>query len=204
MEHERRALNAKAGLISDAAFEKERSKIYDGSKRSKNPPEFLTMHLHHGDMVVMHGAEMQKYYEVCFHVNVLRITLTNDLYMIKHSIVPEEKLRFALTGRYIRPELIDPANHWKGDYTPNPAFIYNGDLPLASEDQSVALDGSNVSSTNASPADAHSADAPGMNASPTDVSPTTAEDAPAPDVGATSTYEAAPTPGRGASPVPED
>lgn len=79
MEHERRALNAKLGMISCAAFEKERSNIYKDCRRSKSPPDLLTLQLHHGDMVVMHGAEMQKYYEVCFHVSVLRITLTNEL-----------------------------------------------------------------------------------------------------------------------------
>lgn len=80
-EHERRALNAKAKTLSKAEFEEERKAIYAGSKgRRLTTPILLTVHLHHGDMVIMHGAEMQKYYEVCLDSNVPQITTTNVSY----------------------------------------------------------------------------------------------------------------------------
>ena len=46
--------------------------------------DVLTMQLGHGDIVVMHGADVQKYYE--------------------HAVEHAGKLRFALTCRYIDPE----------------------------------------------------------------------------------------------------
>ncbi|KAF2822940.1 hypothetical protein CC86DRAFT_448052 [Ophiobolus disseminans] len=50
-------------------------------KGSGNSKEVLKMELGHGDVVVMHGAEIQKYYE--------------------HAVEHAGKLRFALTCRYI-------------------------------------------------------------------------------------------------------
>lgn len=79
-ERERRALNAKFGTISDAAFEAEKNAIFDSCTRRAATPVLLTVYLHHGDVVIMHGAEMQKYYEVCFDCNVPRITTTNVFY----------------------------------------------------------------------------------------------------------------------------
>ena len=64
LEEERKALNAKHGTVSDAEFEKLRVATYKGFKKVSHCPPLLTMKLQHGDMVVMHGAEMQKYYEV--------------------------------------------------------------------------------------------------------------------------------------------
>lgn len=76
-EHERRALNAKAKTLSKAEMDKQVEAIYTGSKgRRLTTPVLLTVHLHHGDMVIMHGAEMQKYYEVCLYCNVPQITIT--------------------------------------------------------------------------------------------------------------------------------
>jgi alkylated DNA repair dioxygenase AlkB len=53
-------------------------------KTSGNAKDVLRMELGHGDVVVMHGAEIQKYYE--------------------HAVEHAGKLRFALTCRYIDPE----------------------------------------------------------------------------------------------------
>ena len=41
-----------------------RRKVQDTGRNSA--PVILNMKLHHGDMVVMHGSEMQKYFEVSF------------------------------------------------------------------------------------------------------------------------------------------
>ena len=80
-EHERRALNAKYGRISATAFEKEKKAIYgEHPRRRLATPNLLTIYLHHGDMVIMHGAEMQKYYEVCFNCGGPRTAIANVLY----------------------------------------------------------------------------------------------------------------------------
>ena len=80
----------------------------------KNAAPILTMKLRMGDMVVMHGAEMQKYFE--------------------HSVVPEGKLRFALTCRYVNPARIPETEHWKGKFSFDPAELYTGDVDLAADD----------------------------------------------------------------------
>lgn len=36
----------------------------NGEKKKQNGPTCLTLELRHGDMVVMHGAEIQKFWEV--------------------------------------------------------------------------------------------------------------------------------------------
>jgi predicted RNA-binding Zn-ribbon protein involved in translation (DUF1610 family) len=54
-----------------------------GLKNKGQSKDALTMQLGHGDIVVMHGADVQKYYE--------------------HSVEHTGKLRFALTCRYIDP-----------------------------------------------------------------------------------------------------
>ncbi|KAH7091369.1 hypothetical protein FB567DRAFT_437105 [Paraphoma chrysanthemicola] len=55
-----------------------------GLKASGNARDVLRMELGHGDIVVMHGAELQRYHE--------------------HAVEHAGKLRFALTCRYIDPD----------------------------------------------------------------------------------------------------
>ena len=69
-----------------------------GLKHSGHAKEVLKMELGHGDIVVMHGAEVQKYYE--------------------HSVEHAGKLRFALTCRYIDPASLKEAD--KPDYEVGP------------------------------------------------------------------------------------
>ncbi|KAI9743396.1 MAG: hypothetical protein M1818_003243 [Claussenomyces sp. TS43310] len=63
---------------------------YPLGKRSKNhrgtKPDVMRIILDHGDIIVMHGSGIQKLYE--------------------HAVTPQGKLRFALTCRYVRPELM--------------------------------------------------------------------------------------------------
>lgn len=54
------------------------------AKGTKNP--VLRITLDHGDMVIMHGYGVQKYYE--------------------HEVVPSGTLRFALTCRYVQPDTL--------------------------------------------------------------------------------------------------
>ncbi|KAK2739436.1 hypothetical protein FQN57_006565 [Myotisia sp. PD_48] len=76
------------------------------SSRQKASP-ICTMALNHGDLMVMHGPELQKYYE--------------------HSVIPSGRLRFALTARYVKPDQVPASEHWKGDLTPDPELEYDGD-----------------------------------------------------------------------------
>jgi len=84
------------------------------NNNAKNASPVLTMKLKMGDMIVMHGAEMQQYFE--------------------HSVVPEGKLRFALTCRYIKPEQISENEHWKGKFNIDPKDLYTGDVDLTADD----------------------------------------------------------------------
>ncbi|KAL2352420.1 hypothetical protein BJ546DRAFT_1100384, partial [Cryomyces antarcticus] len=54
----------------------------------QHAPDALKLHLGHGDIVIMHGEDVQKFYE--------------------HAVSPVGKLRFALTARHITPEHLTP------------------------------------------------------------------------------------------------
>ena len=81
LEGKRKKLNSLYGQISSEAFDAEVEKMYKEAKNEVKKgarkgvedgdendsginPTLLSMMLEHGDIVVMHGAEMQKYYEV--------------------------------------------------------------------------------------------------------------------------------------------
>ncbi|KAK7536864.1 uncharacterized protein J3D65DRAFT_553080, partial [Phyllosticta citribraziliensis] len=61
-----------------------------GLKSKGNAKDVLNMFLRHGDIVIMHGAKIQQYFE--------------------HTVEHAGKLRFALTCRYIDPESLPPAD----------------------------------------------------------------------------------------------
>jgi hypothetical protein len=63
-EDERRALKEEfdAGEISQGEYDASRRTISKGRK-GKEAPTGIKMELHHGDLVVMHGENLQKYYE---------------------------------------------------------------------------------------------------------------------------------------------
>lgn len=54
----------KEGLLTEKAYIDERRNIL---KTKETPPPIIKMELHHGHIVVMHGADLQKYYEVSFY-----------------------------------------------------------------------------------------------------------------------------------------
>jgi hypothetical protein len=62
----RKELKELRGTISDVEYQKRRETLFSNIKFKKgaNTVEVLNMRLKHGDMVVMHGADIQKYYEV--------------------------------------------------------------------------------------------------------------------------------------------
>ncbi|CAI7576308.1 unnamed protein product [Penicillium bialowiezense] len=113
-------------VLKDCKFECERSVLkeefeagelsreeYDGSRRDlfkgrkgKEAPTTIKMELHHGDLVVMHGENLQKYYE--------------------HSVIPENKLRFALTARFVKPDHVNAKEIKKGEFSLTPDQVYDG------------------------------------------------------------------------------
>ncbi|PWY91529.1 hypothetical protein BO94DRAFT_573950 [Aspergillus sclerotioniger CBS 115572] len=66
----------------------------------------IKMELNHGDLVVMHGKDLQKYYE--------------------HSVIPEKRLRFALTARHVKPEQLDATELEKGQFSLLQDQVYDG------------------------------------------------------------------------------
>lgn len=64
-EEQRRSLKEEfeADLITKDVYNKRRKAMLQRSD-TKQPPKLMTLELKHGDLVVMHGAELQKYYEV--------------------------------------------------------------------------------------------------------------------------------------------
>ncbi|RAL16601.1 uncharacterized protein BO97DRAFT_420902 [Aspergillus homomorphus CBS 101889] len=103
---ERRALKDKldAAAITRAEYDAQRRTLL-GNRRGEAPP-CIKIELNHGDLVVMHGEKLQKFYE--------------------HSVVPEKNLRFALTARYIKPEFVDEADAHKGAFTLTGDQVYDG------------------------------------------------------------------------------
>lgn len=67
---ERRKLNALAKTASTAELDAAAQTALAFKKgESRTPPVVLELDLHHGDYMVMHGASMQVYYEVCISRN---------------------------------------------------------------------------------------------------------------------------------------
>lgn len=108
------------------------------SKKGGIAPWCLRLYLRHGDFVVMHGAKIHTAYEVRHRYyyrytfgTILSLTRGTMLTNAQHQVVPSGKLRYAMTARYVKPELVDPAEHWRGDFTlPEGGTAYNGDLDL--------------------------------------------------------------------------
>ena len=59
----------------------------------------------------------------------------------QHSVVPSGRMRFALTSRFIKPELVEPSEHWKANFNRTLATPYYGDGVEASvEEPKVSKD----------------------------------------------------------------
>lgn len=67
-ENERRILKEqfKSGEITEDIYNRMRREVLFKNGRGEAPP-VIKMVLNHGDLVVMHGENLQKYYEVCHH-----------------------------------------------------------------------------------------------------------------------------------------
>ncbi|KAL4877622.1 hypothetical protein BJY04DRAFT_230589 [Aspergillus karnatakaensis] len=89
-------------------YEKDWLAAYNAEPHRGFPPTMVGMRLGHGDMMVMHGTGLQKYYE---HAAEL-----------KGSGV----MRFALTARHVLRDRISQDEWHKGDYEETPDMIYDG------------------------------------------------------------------------------
>ncbi|KNG82901.1 hypothetical protein ANOM_008179 [Aspergillus nomiae NRRL 13137] len=94
------------GVITQAKYDKCRNEFFKRNRARGEAKPCIKLDLHHGDMVVMHGENLQRYYE--------------------HEVVPDNKLRFALTARHIKADHVDPKDIHKGDITLAGHQIYNG------------------------------------------------------------------------------
>jgi len=118
---ERKALNAQheSGALDQADLDRRVKEMYKRAGRRPTSKVFLALKLMHGDLVVMNGPDLQKGYE--------------------HQVTPDGKVRFALTCRFIKPEAIDPAVHWKGDFDASKGR-YDGardGMPAAEEERAM-------------------------------------------------------------------
>lgn len=93
------------GELTEAEYSGRRMDLAKSVAR-REACNLISLDLHHGDMVVMHGALLQRYYE--------------------HSVSCEDKLRFALTSRYVKPDGIETSEQLKGEFALTPDQIYNG------------------------------------------------------------------------------
>lgn len=110
------------GKISKATFDACRQEVLKDVKGQEAPP-LMKLELHHGDLLVMHGEKLQKYYEASTPSILPSITLADRS---QHSVVPDTKLRFALTARYIKPDHVDEHELKKGEFSLTPDQIYDG------------------------------------------------------------------------------
>ncbi|KAJ5614098.1 hypothetical protein N7528_007752 [Penicillium herquei] len=94
-----------AGELTLAQYVEEQKKIIKLTKKNTAPP-LMKIELHHGHMLVMNGANLQKYYE--------------------HCVEPEGGLRFAVTARHILEDQVEEADRWMGDFDMPEHMVYDG------------------------------------------------------------------------------
>ena len=137
------ALNEKFGKVSDAEWEEAKREMFkEYAKVKSSNKKLLEVELKHGDYLIMHGGEIQKYFEVSISLSQahrptlsrLRTTcvispifptasqhlfpksVTSLLTLEQHEVQSKASLRFGLTARYIDPiaHNIPAEEHHKG------------------------------------------------------------------------------------------
>ncbi|KAJ5992296.1 hypothetical protein N7451_008020 [Penicillium sp. IBT 35674x] len=94
------------GTITKEVYDRRRTALFRKQRLTGESPTQIQLNLQHGDLVVMHGEDLQKYYE--------------------HSVISSNLLRFALTARYIKPDCVNKAELPKGEFTLTPDQVYHG------------------------------------------------------------------------------
>lgn len=112
----RREMNASWARWNDeerAKEFKEFKKLY----KKRSPPTCFETELRHGDYIIMQGAALQQYFV--------------------HQIVNLGDIRFALTARHIKPDMLEKGNRDKrhyGDYVFSPEDAYTGNMDVFDHD----------------------------------------------------------------------
>ncbi|KAJ5786325.1 uncharacterized protein N7503_011537 [Penicillium pulvis] len=94
------------GTITKGVYDRRRTTLFRKQRLTGESPIQIQLDLQHGDLVVMHGEDLQKCYE--------------------HSVISSNLLRFALTARYIKPDCVNKAELPKGEFTLTPDQVYHG------------------------------------------------------------------------------
>ncbi|OJJ48222.1 hypothetical protein ASPZODRAFT_140536 [Penicilliopsis zonata CBS 506.65] len=117
-EESRRTLRAQmaAGQLEPGQYDEQRRQLLLQTKastgcrravsRTSEAPVCVRLAVHHGDLVVMHGEKLQQYYE--------------------HAVVPEGRLRFALTARHIQPAQVAAGERVRGETILQGEQVYDG------------------------------------------------------------------------------
>ena len=112
-----------AGEITQVYYDTQRYNLLKMNARGGEAPPLMKLELHHGDLIVMHGEKLQSYYEVMYCAFLVSGTISD---LFQHSVVPENKIRFALTSRYIKPDHVAASELHKGQFILSPDQVYNG------------------------------------------------------------------------------
>ncbi|KAE8153545.1 hypothetical protein BDV25DRAFT_168756 [Aspergillus avenaceus] len=92
------------GEITRAEYNERRRSFLKPNKGT--PPPLIQLDVRHGDLVVMDGVALQKYYE--------------------HSVTPTDKLRYALTARHIKLDHVPKEDQQKGEFKLSPDQVFDG------------------------------------------------------------------------------
>lgn len=57
------------GMITQTKYNKCRNELFKNNRTQCEAKPCIKLDIHHGDMVVMHGESLQRYYEVCIWDN---------------------------------------------------------------------------------------------------------------------------------------
>ena len=122
---EREGLKARYtnGEMSSAQYEEEYLELMQGSHKSKHD-KALDMTFNHGDIIIMHGADIQKYYEV----STKSCSPFSSLTLEQHMVINTGDLRFALTCRHIKWDQVPEEHHWKGKFDASMYPAYDGSI----------------------------------------------------------------------------
>ena len=149
---------AKAQFFQHVADERKKPKKGKGKEKTEKDkdkdsrstsPVVITLKLKHGDITVMNGRKLQKYFEVCsltiplsshppfclfpFIAKPKRKKTDTNPPKQQHTIIPDGKLRYAMTCRYVKPENIKKEDHWKAEFHIDAKDMYDGDPDLIQE-----------------------------------------------------------------------
>ena len=92
--------------------------------RLRSAPDVLRLDLKHGDIMVMHGHQLQQYYEVS-RFSPGQECLTHWIYS-QHAVRSKDILRFVMTSRHINPDTVEKEDRSMGDYDLEESMRYDG------------------------------------------------------------------------------